>query len=44
MKFHDIISKGSADIEHTRNSRVTLPCDLDLESRLLGYVLGTPSY
>ena len=39
-------SKGSEDMEWTRNSRVnhmTLTCDLDIESSQLGYVLCTPS-
>ena len=43
MKYHENGSKGSGDMERTRNSRVK-SFDLDLESRQLGHLLCTPSY
>ena len=45
MKFNENRLKGSGGIERTPNSRenhLTLTCDI--ESRLLGHVLCTPSY
>ena len=45
VKFNQNQSKGSGDMEQTRNSRahcLTLTCDLDLESRLLGHVFCSP--
>ena len=47
QEFNENRPKGSVDMEQTQNSRVnhlTLTCDLDLESRLLGYVLFTLYY
>ena len=47
MRYHENRSKGSGDMEQTRNSRVnplTLTSDLELESKKLCYKLCTLSY
>ena len=46
MKFHENRSKGSGDNGEDTKFKVillTLTYELDLESRLLGHVLCTPS-
>ena len=45
-KFNENLSKGSEDMEQTRNARlklVILNCALDLGSAWLGYNFCTPS-
>ena len=47
VKFNENRSKGSGDIEQTRNSRVnpmTLNCDHDLEPGQLSHWFCTPSH
>ena len=43
-KFHEKLSKGSGDMERTRERRMTFNCDLDFESALLSYRFYTSSH